>query len=539
MSAGNGTSTFANATYTYDTMGRIATVGNSTDTLTYTYVPETGMIASSSWQTATVNTAYTYDSYKRLTNIAVNNTSVYGYTLNDKNQRTGATLPDGRTWSYSYDTLGQLTGAVKRDSANTQLADLSYLYDQIGNRTSATENNVTTSYTSNLVNQYTQVASQVPTYDADGNMLTYNGWTYTWNGENRLTAAESSNTRLEFSYDYMGRRLEKKVYDADTLTSHRKFVYDGYKLIAEFDALAADALVASHLWQPESAGLDVPLMRIADNTETYYIVNGNKNVIALKDSSGADVSTYNYTPFGTLENPADGDENPFRFRSEYHDDETELVYYNYRYYSPQLGRWTKRDPIEEEGGMNVYQMLNNNAINKLDYLGMDDDCCGGKKLSPYECCHNDRAMKLSVDIKKEGEKCCVKLVKICITSHGLHQNICIGMNCYSFGIRDDLLYWAALVSRYFNSGETYVDIPGKEEKCFTVKKSIADSLKNSMDLQVGQRSPYHVTNIGTWGNNCRAYSQVLYNEFSSNEYSGNLPECSNNDSNTRNTSPRK
>ena len=97
------------------------------------------------------------------------------------------------------------------------------------------------------------------------------------------------------------------------------------------------------IWQPESAGLDVPLMRIADNTETYYIVNGNKNVIALKDSSGADVSTYNYTPFGTLENPADGDENPFRFSSEYHDDETGLVYYNYRYYSPQLGRWTKRD----------------------------------------------------------------------------------------------------------------------------------------------------------------------------------------------------
>ena len=69
---------------------------------------------------------------------------------------------------YSYDTLGQLTGAVKRDNANTQLADLSYLYDQIGNRTSATENNTTTTYTSNLVNQYTQIASQLPTYDADG-----------------------------------------------------------------------------------------------------------------------------------------------------------------------------------------------------------------------------------------------------------------------------------------------------------------------------------------------------------------------------------
>lgn len=374
MSAGNGTATFANAAYTYDAMGRIATVGNSADTLTYSYVPGTGMVASSSWQTATVNTAYTYDSYKRLTNIAVNNTSVYGYTLNDKNQRTGATLPDGRTWSYSYDTLGQLTGAVKRDSANTQLADLSYLYDQIGNRTSATENNTTTTYTSNLVNQYTQIASQVPTYDADGNMTSYNGWTYTWNGENRLVAAENSDTRLEFSYDYMGRRLEKKVYGKGLLTlydwsleKHRKFIYDGYKLIAEFDALASDTQLASYLWQP--TGLDVPLMRIADNTQTYYIADGNKNIIALKDSSGADVSTYAYTPFGSLENPADGDENPFRFSSEYADDETGLVYYNYRYYSPQLGRWTKRDPIEEQGGSNLYALLNNNSINFMDKNG--------------------------------------------------------------------------------------------------------------------------------------------------------------------------
>ena len=376
MSAGNGTATFANAAYTYDAMGRIATVGNSADTLTYSYMPGTGMIASSSWQTATVNTAYTYDSYKRLTNIAVNNTSVYGYTLNDKNQRTGATLPDGRTWSYSYDTLGQLTGAVKQDSESTQLADLSYLYDQIGNRTSATENSTTTSYTSNLVNQYIQIASLVPTYDADGNMTSYNGWTYTWNGENRLIAAENSDTRLEFSYDYMGRRFEKKVYGKGLLTlydwsleKHRKFVYDGYKLIAEFEVEDDNAtLFASYLWQP--TGLDVPLMRIADNAEAYYIADGNKNIIALKDSSGADISTYVYTPFGALENPVGGDENPFRFSSEYADDETGLVYYNYRYYSPQLGRWIKRDSIEEEGGVNLYGYVANSPIDRFDYLGM-------------------------------------------------------------------------------------------------------------------------------------------------------------------------
>ena len=52
------------------------------------YVPGTNMIGSAAWQNASINTVNTYDQYKRLTNIAVNGTNVYGYTLNDKNQRT-------------------------------------------------------------------------------------------------------------------------------------------------------------------------------------------------------------------------------------------------------------------------------------------------------------------------------------------------------------------------------------------------------------------------------------------------------------------
>ena len=371
MSLSNGTTTFANANYTYGAAGRIATVGNNADTLTYTYMPGTNIIGSSAWQNAALNTVNTYDSYKRLTNIAVNGVNVYGYTLNDKNQRTGATLPDGNTWSYDYDAMGQLTGAVKQSSGNTQLAGMSWFYDQIGNRTSATENNVTTSYISNLVNQYTQIASQLPTYDADGNMLTYNGWTFTWNGENRLIAAESSDTRLEFSYDYMGRRLEKKVYTKGlftlynwTLTKHHKFVYDGYKLIAEFDVLEEDTQPVSYLWQP--VGLDVPLMR---NSE-YYIVDGNKNVIELRNAAGAVTASYAYNPFGAQESPTVEDENPFRFSSEYHDDETDLIYYNYRYYSPELGRWINRDPIEEQGGVNLYVMIRNNCMTTFDVNGL-------------------------------------------------------------------------------------------------------------------------------------------------------------------------
>ena len=75
--------------------------------------------------------------------------------------------------------------------------------------------------------------------------------------------------------------------------------------------------------------------------------------------------------------------NPFRFSSEYFDIESGLVYYNYRYYSPVLGRWIKRDPKQEKGGWNLYAMCNNNTINRWDYLGLDDFNEVEKKYSDF------------------------------------------------------------------------------------------------------------------------------------------------------------
>ncbi len=57
-------------------------------------------------------------------------------------------------------------------------------------------------------------------YDADGNLTADGSWTYTWDGENRLFAMESTSslpaaaqkTRLEFYYDYLSRRSVKLRY---------------------------------------------------------------------------------------------------------------------------------------------------------------------------------------------------------------------------------------------------------------------------------------------------------------------------------------
>ena len=45
--------------------------------------------------------------------------------------------------------------------------------------------------------------------------------------------------------------------------------------------------------------------------------------------------------------------------------------YTYRYYDPKTGRWPSRDPIEEEGGINLYGFIWNDGTNGVDYLGLD------------------------------------------------------------------------------------------------------------------------------------------------------------------------
>jgi RHS repeat-associated protein len=43
---------------------------------------------------------------------------------------------------------------------------------------------------------------------------------------------------------------------------------------------------------------------------------------------------------------------------------------NQRYYNSNLGCWTKRDPIQEQGGFNLYAMVRNNPVDEWDILGL-------------------------------------------------------------------------------------------------------------------------------------------------------------------------
>jgi RHS repeat-associated protein len=227
-------------------------------------------------------------------------------------------------------------------------------------------------------------------YDLDGNMTSDSVWTYTYDAENRLVRMASllpsgftgMHLRLDFKYDYQGRRVEKTVYDPDATpsptTTTRRYVYDGFNVIAETDA--SNNLQRTFTWGLDLAGSLTTsggvgaLLQIDDIVAGKVLsatYDGNGNVASLVNASGNLEATYEYDPSGNLLR-CEGTyakNNPFRFSTKWQDDETGLINYGVRYYSPCLGRFINRDPIGEKGGLNLYGFCGNDGVNRTDYLG--------------------------------------------------------------------------------------------------------------------------------------------------------------------------
>ena len=59
----------------------------------------------------------------------------------------------------------------------------------------------------------------------------------------------------------------------------------------------------------------------------------------------------------------------FRFSAKYTDTESGLLYYGYRYRN--LVCWLSRDPVEEIGGDNLYALVRNDAVGRIDLFGLE------------------------------------------------------------------------------------------------------------------------------------------------------------------------
>jgi RHS repeat-associated protein len=343
------------------------------------------------------------------------------YTTNALNQYTKRELPSGV--DGAFDVAGATSSGtveVNNSSAGiTRHGDYFFKSHTMDNTPDAVYDDldIDDGTTSTTLPAFLRAAPEMKTYDEDGNLLSDGRWVYTYDAENRLiemytrgapgdpiftsgtqaqqdaaTAVWTSGVerqRLTFEYDYLHRRVRKVNHEWTTdwsAVTERRFIYNGWNPIAEYwGAYNADNLVTTHarysFW-----GLDITgsltgaagiggLLMMHESAGTYLpVFDQLGNVHAMLHTVNGTVSAaYEYDAYGNSirSSGSTAADNPYRSATKYTDAETALVYYGRRYYDPKDGRFVGRDPISEQGGINLYAYVTNGPVNSWDYLGMN------------------------------------------------------------------------------------------------------------------------------------------------------------------------
>ena len=356
------------ADYGYDADGDIDAVSNSLAVVQYLYFPdkrEAGYSINLANGTTIVRHLI-HDDYRRslVTNVTttVNGTAVetldYGY---DAVSRPVLRNAD----TFGYNARNEVTSAVISGIPTA------YGYDDIGNSTNCP---------ANCLNQYVPPAGGTPfiasaAYCLDGNMTQCGGWTYVYDAGHQLKSVSSNGVLLVTNdYDARLRRVRKVTPHATTT-----FFYDDWNLIEERIAYTNGTTSAiRYYWGKDlsgtlqGAGGVGGLLYLTVDSAIYIPCYDNiGNITRYLDANGNTVAQYTYDAFGNtiFKSGPLADFFRHRFSTKYYDVETGLYYYGYRFYHPTLMRWLNRDPMEEDGGVNLYVFCANSGMRNLDLLG--------------------------------------------------------------------------------------------------------------------------------------------------------------------------
>lgn len=214
-------------------------------------------------------------------------------------------------------------------------------------------------------------------YDAFGRMIEKRSakrgvQRFAYDAESRLVEVHNENgSVVRMAYDPLGRRVEKTEQGSDGYPlGETRFMWDGLRLLQEHKHSQSSLYVyEDEGYQPlarvDGAG---PLQKIR-----YYHNDLNGLPEQLTETDGHSVWQATYRVWGnTLEEvrePYYIEEQNLRFQGQYLDRETGLHFNTFRFYDPDVGRFTTPDPIGLLGGFNLYQYTPN-PLTWMDPLGL-------------------------------------------------------------------------------------------------------------------------------------------------------------------------
>ncbi|WP_248943778.1 RHS repeat domain-containing protein [Pseudomonas tremae] len=264
---------------------------------------------------------------------------------------------------YEYEANGQL---LARNTGRVVDGE-EFRYDAAANRL-----NFNTSRLDHVKdNRLKQWANQEYEYDAWGNLIEKTvgivRWqTFTYDCENRLVKTETmADTQVEstssYQYDSLGRRVGKQS-EIKGQTEHKHFLWQGLRMLREESPGQSSLYLYEH-------GSYAPLARVdqkegeAENKVYYFHTDQIGTPLEMTDAEGQIVWQAKYRAWGAVEKLVVNEvEQNLRFQGQYFDAETGLHYNTFRYYDPEIGRFTTQDPIGLLGGENLYQYVKNPTL---------------------------------------------------------------------------------------------------------------------------------------------------------------------------------
>jgi RHS repeat-associated protein len=181
---------------------------------------------------------------------------------------------------------------------------------------------------------------------------------YEWNAAHELTTVvRPDGQRVEFRYDALGRRLEKRFAGAVT-----RFGWDGDDMIAE---RADGAEVVQWVFGEGYA----PVLR-AQGTRRHAVVSDHLDTpTALYDEAGKLAWRMQLDLYGVASVEGDATLCAWRWPGQWEDAETGLYYNRFRYYDPGAGTYISSDPIGLEGGLSLFGYASD-PLTWVDPLGL-------------------------------------------------------------------------------------------------------------------------------------------------------------------------
>jgi RHS repeat-associated protein len=367
LAPGASPATISQFDYAYDVTGRIATW-----TLADSSSPDPRRYS------------FGYDAADQLTSASLVNVTTsavlkqFGYGYDSAGNRVREQI-DAAVNTSTHNNLNQLTdrsgggkmefSGTVNEPATVTLAGLPANVDGAGNwRGQAlvaiganTIPVVVTDVNGNAVNKTITItvsggAARTLVYDLSGNLINNGvGQTYIYDAANRLTTITQGGNVTGFVYNAMGQRVQEKLNG----TIIKQWIWcDGPQPCEERDG-ANNVTKRFFRMGEQIAGASY-----------FYTTDHLGSVREMTDGAGAIRARYDYDPYGRITKVSGDLEADFGFTGFYRHQATGLNLTLYRVYDADLGRWLSRDPIGEEGGINLYGYVYNNPINGIDPLGL-------------------------------------------------------------------------------------------------------------------------------------------------------------------------